>query len=210
MTTETNARTKCAVILSIAALAAVLSQSLWAQSVTHKNFTVRVLPKPDGSVVVDTGPQGVGAAGKGRGYMGYGEDQAGWATFQVRGQNPYTTCADDDGKGPSPWVITRVDLSDTGVDLPGKPPGTTEQKGTEFGTPVATYVSQSFPGVDPDTGLLVEVGKDAAKSFLQVYNYNAHMADGTTKRIYYRVQVTRCRDGYAADADPTWGNDGRR
>jgi hypothetical protein len=189
-------------------IAGIFSISVWAQPPSAVDFTVNVFPRPDGTVEIETGPQGNGAAGKGRGYMGYGHNEAGWTTFQIRGQNPFLTCADDDGNGPSPWVITGLRLSDSGENVFDSQKGTTQQRGTDFGSPVDDFVWQSFMLVDRNDGVLFEADKDTTQSFLQVYNYNAHEVPGP-RLVYYELELTRCRDGHTATADPAWQNDGK-
>jgi hypothetical protein len=183
----------------------MLSMPLLAQPPNPVDFTVKVFPRQDGTVEIETGPQGNNASGKGRGYMGYGHNEAGWTTFQIKGQRPYLTCADDDGQGPSPWVITGLRLSDTGGDVYDAKKGTTQQRGSNFGTPVNEAVWQSFMLVDRTTGVLFKADKDTALSFLQVYNYNMLEA-----LVYYELELTRCRDEHVVVADPVWGNGGRR
>lgn len=194
---------------STVVLAGLLSFSVVAAPPTPVDFEVKVFPRQDGTVEIETGPQGKGAAGKGRGYMGYGEDEAGWTTFQIKGQNPYLTCADDNGKGPSPWVITGLRLSDSGSDVYDSNKKTTQQRGNDWGSPVEDFVWQSFMLVDRDNGVLFEADKDSSQSFLQVYNYNAHDAEDGPTTIYYELELTRCRDGHTAVADPAWGNNGK-
>ena len=184
----------------------VLSLPLYAQ-----NYVVRVFPQNDDTVRIDTGPQGNGATGQGRGYVGYGRNESGWTTFLIRDQNPFKTCADDNGHGQSPWVITGLKLSDTGSNVGG------QQKGNGWDTPVPDYVWKSFAPVNPSNGVYYKADKDAAQGFLHVYNYNAHdYVDGApTKLIYYELELTRCRLGddgeiIKATADPAWGNDGKK
>ena len=117
MNDETSALARRVARLSLMLIVGMLTMPLLAQPPTPVDFTVKVFPRQDGTVEIETGPQGNGAAGKGRGYMGYGQNEAGWTTFQIRRQNPYLTCADDDGNGPSPWVITVLRISDTGGDV---------------------------------------------------------------------------------------------
>ena len=205
MNDETSALARRVARLSLMLIVGMLTMPLLAQPPTPVDFTVKVFPRQDGTVEIETGPQGNGAAGKGRGYMGYGQNEAGWTTFQIRRQNPYLTCADDDGHGPSPWVITGLRLSDTGGDVYDGKKGTTQQRGSGFGTPVNETVWQSFMLVDRENGVLFKADKDTAQSFLQVYNYNMLAAP-----VYYELELTRCRDDHVAIADPVWGNGGRR
>jgi len=205
MNDVTSAPARHVARISAMLLVGMLSMPLLAQPPNPVDFTVKVFPRQDGTVEIETGPQGNGAAGKGRGYMGYGHNEAGWTTFQIRGQRPFLTCADDDGQGPSPWVITGLRLSDTGGDVFDTNKNTTQQRGSNFGTPVDETVWQSFMLVDRTNGVLFKADKNTALSFLQVYNYNMLEA-----LVYYELELTRCRDEHVVVADPVWGNGGRR
>ena len=178
-------------------------------SLVYKNFVVLINPV-NGKII--TPGQGAKASGRGNGYVGFDVDEAGWTTFMIINESPFATCnAPKGGKQKAAdWVITRIELSDTGSkvnDSRGKP----KLKGDNFGSSVPPWVWQSFTNVDSGTGVVFTAAKDAAPTFVNIYNGNAHDNENLgEKLIYYRVQLTPCDGGEPFWADPAWGNGGKR
>jgi hypothetical protein len=174
----------------------------------YKNFTVRLNPA---NGRIDEPTQGNRRSGRGNGYVGFGLNEAGWTTFQIVSESPWATCSAPQGGGAkrAKWVITRLEVSDTGKQTTGRG-GKPKLVGEEFGTSVPDWVTISIDA-DPLNGEVFKADKNSAPTYVQVYNANAHSNEALgEKLIYYRIQLTRCSDGHSVWADPAWGNDGRR
>jgi len=176
----------------------------------YKNFVVLV-NSVNGHIV--TPGQGANAAGRGNGYVGFGVNQAGWTTFMIINESPFASCSGSSrgNQKAADWVITRIEVSDSGSMVTDSRAGGPKLKGDDFGTSVPEWVWISFSDVDPNTGLLFEADKSVAPTFVNVYNANAHSNEELgEKLIYYRIQLTSCADGSSKFADPAWGNDGKK
>jgi hypothetical protein len=174
----------------------------------YKPFTVELKP-PSGSdteLEVVSGPQGIDKSGKEKGWVGFDEGELGTITFDLRGEgggaDAKNQCHDS---GPSAkWVITKIRLSDNGDE--------DTQKGLNFGNPQDEWLVHAFPGVDPATGVLYDVGKPEGTTSVAIFNMNDHPASWGVKIAYYEVTATKCSNGdtdITAKTDPGVGNRGK-
>ncbi|MCH7506170.1 MAG: hypothetical protein IID60_02545 [Proteobacteria bacterium] len=84
------------------------------------------------------------------------------------------------------WVITKIELSDTGDIGTGK--------GTNFGSAVATWVQDAFSGVDPSTGVLYDEKWNDAYTSIGVVNSNNNDVTAGPKDLWYQVTATKCKE----------------
>lgn len=99
------------------------------------------------------------------------------------------------------WVITQVKLSDSG--------NLNNNKSTDFDTPVAPWVQNSFFGVDPLTGVIYDEGWQDGRTSVAVINLNSHNNALGTKDLWYRVTVTNCSGTHPTNSsDPRVENKG--
>lgn len=97
------------------------------------------------------------------------------------------------------WVITKVELSDSGNIATGK--------GTNFGSPVAAWVQGSFFGVNPATGVIYDETWSNAHTSVGVINLNKHVG---AEDLWYRVTATKCTGVHATNtSDPRVENMGQ-
>ena len=100
------------------------------------------------------------------------------------------------------WVITKIELSDTGDIATGK--------GTNFGSAVATWIQDAFSGVDPLTGTLYDEKWNDAYTSVGVVNSNNHTAALGLKELWYQVTATKCTGVHTTNtSDPRVENMGQ-
>ncbi len=128
-------------------------------------------------------------AGPRLGCIKFETDTYGVIVFGLVGERDNKKCGDAGVN----WVITKVELSDSGdVDT---------SKGTDFGTPVPSWVQDSFYGVDASTGFIYDKSWQNGRTSVAVINLNNHSGD---KDLWYRVTATNC-----AETDDTNTSDPR-
>jgi hypothetical protein len=170
----------------------------------YKPFTVE-LKTPSGSdteLEVVSGPQGIDKGGKKDGWVGFGEDDLGTITFDLKGEGGGSTKNQCHDSGPSAnWVITKIRLSDNG--------DAATQKGLNFDNPQAEWLVHAFPGVEEDTGVIYDVDKSEGTTSVAIFNMNDHPASLGPKIAYYEVTASKCSSDKTATTDPGVGNRGK-
>lgn len=170
-------------------------------TVNMRNYTVELKPKvfgPKNELQVKTKAQGYGKDGKKDGYIGFGEDEAGFIILSMKGETPGNRCADASNGGEADWVITLVELSASGD------PET--EKGTDFGQPQPEWLKEAFPDVDLSTGTVYAASRADAATTVVIDNDNAQEGE---QDIYYRATAASCDGSTSVQTDPMVRNRGK-
>ena len=137
---------------------------------------------------------------KGKGYVGFRVDEAGWVFFHVKNED--VTAGGGPDTDPADWVITGLKLSlngDTGTF-----------KGS-FGGTQDPALKAMFPDVKLDGGVIPVTGEP--RPFLALRNLNGVSAKpgDAPYYVYYQVELTSCQDSkLKIETDPVIANGGRR
>ncbi len=116
------------------------------------------------------------------GCMNFGDGDWGVIIFGFVNELENNKCGDPGVQ----WVITKIELSNTGDIVTGK--------GTNFGSAVATWIQDAFSGVDPLTGILYDQTWNDAYTSIGVVNSNNHTAALGPNDLWYRVTATKCKE----------------
>jgi len=163
----------------------------------NKPYNVKLKPKPAENILKINSPaQGNGKTGKEDGYIGFGEGEYGTITFFLQGENDGTTCEDG-----ADWVITQIALSDEGDEA--------TQKGSNFNSSQEIWLTQAFPGTDPDTGYIYNETKETGSTIVSITDKNDHPISWGALMAYYKIIATNCDDDSTLTADPGIGNRGK-
>lgn len=198
------------VFISVAVLAscAPMPGSDVATAQSDKIYAVTLQPQKKGGaweVKITSKAQGWlknqwGNSDKGKGYVGFDVDEAGFVFFHVKNEDLAAGCGSD--TDPADWVISDLHLSLTGD------PGTF--KGS-FGGAQDAALKAMFPAVDTANGRVPVAGDP--RPFLALQNLNAVSAKpgDAPYYVYYQVELTSCQDSsLTIKTDPVIANGGRR
>lgn len=188
-------------IITLFVLAACAPQTEAPAKGKVKNFGISLEAKPNqDEVKILSKPQGAGKAGKKDGYLGYAQGESGSVLFTIKKEDLSDNCA-----GTAEWVITQVALTAYGD------PGSEKGDDTTWGTPQPDWLKLAFPGMNQQTGYVLDVQDKAnAQTFAIVKNDNAQEGE---KLVFYRVTLTPCDDQGGTleplTTDPAIRNGGR-
>lgn len=174
-----------------------------------KEYSIVFKAQPSKGVLhADTDGQGCakgpGNQQKKKGCVRFEVDDFGLITFQVGSQPHAGTCANSGTK----WVISKIELSDKGYELPG---GGISNKGIfDDHLPLESWVKASFPEMDEATGFLYQADPpNTGLTHVTRLNLNDNSKDDP-KNIWYRVSVASCEEDsdVVLVTDPRFENDG--
>ncbi len=141
-----------------------------------ENYVVEFTAAPGATTLkVHSSPKTC-ANGK-KGCIDFAKGKLGTITFQFKGVHTDRDC---NTIPRAHWVITKVELSDTG--------DTNTDKGV-FGGRQQPWLVDAFPGVDETNGLLYEDTNKKASRSVTFIDLNNHVGE---KTIYYQVTASDC------------------
>ena len=165
----------------------LVSSAALAHNPAFKAFEVDFKPnKNQGILTTDKVNQGCNnGQGLKKGCIKFPLDSIGAITFALR--NKVNNCNDSGTQ----WVITKIELSHQGFDLPG---GTISDKGIFEGN-LPPWLVDSFPAFEgDDDGILFEASDPQADGLTRVTTLNLNSNTGGVQNIWYRVSVSSCGD----------------
>jgi hypothetical protein len=182
------------VVLSTASLALIMTgcETINVLDGDFESYTV-LMEEDSGVLAITSGAQGWEASGKNPGYVGFAPNRFGIIVLALKEDN--TSCATGAG-----WVITKIELSKNG--------NPTTQKGNNFGGNQKGWLTKAFPAAN-DSGVLLDVGKNAATTSFVVGNKNNHKSSEGRKMAYYQVTASQCAGSLEVTTDPGWQNGGK-
>lgn len=180
----------------------MMSSLALAHAPDFNAYEVTFNPNPSkGELVASSNNMGcTKGQGQKKGCVNFPKDTLGLITFSVA--NKLKQCSDPGTK----WVITRVELSHSGLLLPD---GTTLSEKGIFGGNLPSWLEDAFPQVNPTTGILYEVS-DKLDGVTRVTSLNLNNNTGA-KDIWYQVTVSNCDadSDVVLVSDPRFENEGK-
>jgi len=125
--------------------------------------------------------------------------ELGTITFKIQNGVKDKTCTSI----PKPmWVITKIQLTAYESTTPGKGDYSNTQ-------PAPGWLTDAFPALNGETGVVYEPDKDSATSTAVITDWNNHDKAEGVKTLYYKVWGNNCDSDNPVETDPSVRNGGK-